>query len=55
MTEDQIKETVENPQIKYPHKVKGRWVHQRPYGNRILKIVVAPTNSDVLIITAYWL
>lgn len=55
ITEDQVKETVERPEIKYPDQMKGRQVHVRTYGQGQLKIVLIPKNHDVVIVTAVWL
>jgi len=55
ITKAQVRETVDQPEIRYPDRVEGRWVHLRTYGQRQLKIVIAPQNHDVHVVTAYWL
>lgn len=54
ITETQVQETVATPEIKYPDKIKDRWIHKRRYGQRELKVVLIPQNGDVYIVTAYW-
>jgi hypothetical protein len=46
---------VEQPEIRYPNRIEGRWAHLRTYGKRQLKIVIVPHDRDVHVVTAYWL
>jgi hypothetical protein len=55
ITKKQVRETIEQPEIKYPDRIQGRWVHLRTYGQRQLKIVMVPHDHDVYVVTAYWL
>ncbi len=56
ITDDQVKETIEQPELKWPDKkIKGRHIHVRTYGQRQLKVVWTPNNHDALVVTAVWL
>ena len=52
ITRDQVTETVEQAEIRYPDLTEGRWVHLRTYGQRQLKVVIAQENDDLLVVTA---
>ena len=56
ISERQAKETIEQPQMKWPDKkMKQRQIHVREYGQRLLKVVWTPENDDACILTAVWL
>lgn len=55
ISEEQVRETVEQAEIKYRDQIQGRSIHLRTYGQRQLKIVIVSHGHDVHIVTAYWL
>ena len=56
ITEDQVKETIGQPQEKWRDKeIRERRIHVRTYGQRRLKVVWIPENRNARIVTAVWL
>ena len=55
ITREQVEVTINEPHVVDQDKIPGRRVANREFGRRRLKVVYAPTNSDVFVITAYWI